>query len=257
MSEIKNSNRYREREGFGHDSGVSSLALEVDHAIGQLAHIARTGSVERVSYAAAALLERLSVFLEIFESLCEERPELFRPFARERENWPTLFHLHPELAKRTAQRMETLQLAKNCGLNYTGKTWSFETPANQVVLELYEFIGSCRSGEHTAVSVKVDGVWLPDPSEAQIREWMKRVGYLLPPLSRHTYIEWSNKTQELIRIRFGNEFQDHPSISKIAGGAISETDKYGRTARGRRRSAILRALRDAWEGMSALREPCQ
>ena len=78
-------------------------------------------------------------------SFCESNPAMFRPLARQQFSWPVLHSLHHDQVKENDAMLKNLQLAADTGINISGKsgkrgrrrTFSFETPANIIAIELH------------------------------------------------------------------------------------------------------------------------
>ena len=126
---------------------VGSLMLATGQALGRLFDLAGSrGTQSDVS----ALLETIAGAVERFERFANEKPELFRPLARERMGIPAIVSQNREKmaeALNLAEKLET-GAAYHLAILPTGKKgrhWQFKDRANALAARLVEEIEFTRS----------------------------------------------------------------------------------------------------------------
>jgi hypothetical protein len=221
------------------------------YAISGLFHLL-TNAVENFHHSAQG-----EVFAEKYRATTEQvlgpqpsrRPH-FAKWARKADKWPVLYHAHAEKRAQVEEVVKALHLAEDLGLNFSGKSFSFTTPANAVALKFYEFIEPHR-GRSASVFVKViNGRTLTDLEEEALHLWIEEHLHDLPKLSRAADVlkEWRTRGEQLLPFLYGPEFQKHPDLKRFAKHA--EKTKEGIPARWSERKLIKKALGAAWENVA-------
>lgn len=70
--------------------------------------------------------------------LCKKKPELFMGIARNKFYWPLMCNLHPGDIRKNAQLLEKLTLGADTQINLSGKSFSWDVPANRAALDLHK-----------------------------------------------------------------------------------------------------------------------
>src|SRR5207248_226658 len=96
--------------------------------------------ISRGDHAAARelWLVAYSATLEL-TSFCKSHPQMFEALPRSDVSWPVLHSLHHDWVHENDALLKNLNLAADTGINISGKRrpFSFETPANNIAIELY------------------------------------------------------------------------------------------------------------------------
>ena len=253
---------------------AQKLSYEAYEALLTLADLAKKGSVE----AASEFHRAVAAAVQLLRFLCRSRPELFAPIASKKLSWPVMYSLHPEEATRTKDFLRELQLARETSINISsGKTFSWQTPANVIAINLLQLardvrepgidllneppisIAQCgvgrraREGNPKASSHAFDDQYMNQLRE--LENWGRQgAGHTLPALSKATASQWSKAGDELFQIAYGREtFETHPKLRVLRKSVIGRAkDAYGKITRGVIRKAMRQAVKQAWHSISAV-----
>jgi len=237
--------------------------------IAKLVELTNTGCHD----AAIELHSTAAFAVELLTWCCKKNPELFIPIARKKFSWPVLYSPHPEMVRENAAFMRGMMLGKNTQINLSsGKTFSWQVPANVVVFNLYRLAKNLRrapmsswtSRDHFPLAwcgvgrTSSGGHCYDEKYRGQLKSlerWGQRgAGKQLPELSKETAGQWASATVELFRIAFGEDFENHPNLQELKRSVLLRArDAYGRQGgRGVVRKMMLQAVRQAWRSIAAL-----
>jgi hypothetical protein len=221
--------------------------------------------------AAAELFSTTAFAVEILTWMCKEQPEVFKEIARERFSWPVMYNPHPEKLRMTTALLRELELGRNTQINFSsGKTFSWEVPANVIAFNLYQLaeslrrvpkrlwdhrvissIARCGIGSHGDVH-RIDATYWKQMKA--LDKWGQRgTGKQLPPLSKKSAAQWAIATRELFGIAYPGNFEEHPNLQQLRESVLGRAENaYGKVRRGGIRKAMLQALKQAWHSIAAL-----
>ena len=229
---------------------AAEIGAEVGLLLDALADRVENPDNRRGEEAVSTLLALLVIAVTHFDKVCADNPARFLALARGRENWPTMFHRHPGLNRRTQKRMREIELGTQTELNYRHKSFSLDTPANKVVLNLYHLVKLYRISGTASGKSLLTGEFASVETESKVNAWVRDVGETLPDLSRDTWKEWDKKTRGLFLLHYGEDFEVRPDLAVLTR-AVRQRDRFGKVSRSHCRDAIFKALSDAWRSISA------
>ena len=253
-------------------TGNFKLSQSAKDKIGKLASRTRKGDND----AAAELLSTAAFAVQIVTWICKTRPDVFKEITRETFSWPVMYNPHPEKLRMTTALLRELELGRNTQINFSsGKTFSWEVPANVVALNLYELaqnlrraperlwdqrvvssIARCGIGSHSigshGIVHRTDATYWKQMKA--LEKWGQRgSGKQLPPLSKKSAAQWAIATRELFGIAYPGNFEEHPNLQQLRMSVLGRAkDAYGKSGRGVVRRAMLQALKQAWHSIAAL-----
>lgn len=253
---------------------IQKLSAAAALPLRQLGALIMKGSVEasqELHYTVAAAVQDL-------EWLSRKKSELFEPIASEKMYWPVMCSLHPESIKKTNEFLRSIKLGSHKQINMSsGKTFSWQTPANTVAINLLQLAHDVRRAEVDLVkaapnSIASCGVGVrgkeDDPKAffhsfddryveqlRQLEAWGQTgKGSCLPKLSKETAKQWAEAGDELFQIAYGSDtFETHPYLQKLRQSVLGRAKSaYGKITRGGIRKAMRQAVKQAWRSISAL-----
>jgi hypothetical protein len=248
---------------------VEKLAKVAKDNAWALAGLAAKGSEE----AAVELYRTAASTTQLLTDLCNLKPQAFTGIAETKFSWPLMYNPHPESVEEDAKFIKKIKLAAKTNINLSsGKPFSWRTPANVVVFELYqlaqdlqrapisEWRGDFGSIAACGVGLVPSGAHIYDARyEKQLKEleaWGQHgVGKCLPPLSKQTARHWATATKELFKIAYPGDFEQHPKLQRLKKSVLghARTAAYGKPPRaGDIRAAMLRKVKQAWASIAAL-----
>ena len=117
------------------------LSQNAKDSIAELVALTRNGMLD-----SAAELHSVGVFaVSMLTWLCEKQPERFTDIAQEHSSWPVIYDPHPEKVRENTEFLQKLKLAAKTQINFSsGKTFSWQVPANVVALQLFQLAKSLR-----------------------------------------------------------------------------------------------------------------
>jgi hypothetical protein len=164
----------------------------------------------------AELYSTVALATEWLTWLCKKKPELFIGIARQKFYWPLMCNLHSENIRENAELLEKVTLGGETQINLSGKTFSWDVPANRVAVSLH---GLARSLERKPISQWIfpkdsakglvscglrrspNGSFYHRYNEKYkkrlraLERWGQRgAGRRLPPLSKETAAQWAKAT---------------------------------------------------------------
>jgi hypothetical protein len=218
--------------------------------------------------AAAELHSTAALATEWLTWQCRKNPALFTGIAQERFSWPIMYNPHRDALKEKAAFIRALKLGTDTHINLSsGKTFSWEVPANVVALNLHRLARALQRAPINQWALRdymvlgsvgrlTSDLSVSDRKQLKaLEEWGQRgAGSLLPPLSKNTAAQWRRATTELFRMVYGENFDEHPDLQELKRSVLLRardgSGKHG--GRGVVRAAMLKAVKQAWPGLAAL-----
>jgi hypothetical protein len=181
---------------------------------------------------------------------------------------------HRESRGRVGRLLTSLKVGAKTNLNLSsGKTFSYDVPANRVALYLHDLAKALRrapidqwdvyeglllgqvgrfsySASHKAGAVSSDAEQL-----SAIEMWgQEGVGSILPPLSKSTASQWAVAMPELFKIVYGEKFDEHPLLQELKRSVSARAKTvYGKAGGpGILRKMMLQAVKQAFRSIAAL-----
>jgi hypothetical protein len=189
--------------------------------------------------------------------------------ARNKFYWPLMCNLHPGDTRKNAELLEKLTLGADTQINLSGKTFSWDVPANRVALDLHKLARMLQRTPmkswtlHDLITLRgvgrsSSGAFINDEKyKKQLRaleEWGQRgAGKDLPPLNKETAAQWAKATVDLFRICYGKNFEEHPDLQELKASVSRRAkDAFGKAGgRGTVRKAMLQTVKQAWHSIAA------
>jgi hypothetical protein len=246
------------------------LSQSAKDNIAKLVALANTGAGD----GPAELHSTVAFATQMLEWLCQRKPELFAEIARNKFSWPLMCSLSPQQIRENAEFLKKLTLGADTQINISGKTFSWEVPANIVALNLHGLALSLQRAPMklwtrrdliALVRCRVGG---SSPNgrtyihrynkkyEQQLRAleaWGQRgAGRDLPPLNKETAPQWAQATVDLFRICYGETFDEHPDLQELKASVLRRAkDASGKTGgRGTVRKVMLQTVKQAWRSIA-------
>ena len=234
----------------------------------ELASLAGDG----VDGAAAQLHQAAVAATTWLTSLCASRPGSFVPLARVEFDWPVLHEPSRDGERRTLASLTRLELGKETGINIrSGKSFSRKAPANEVVCHLYELAKVLRRAPvrggtiYHKVALAMCVGWPSFPPRAldenvkdrenALEAWGRTgVGSKLPALSKGTAAKWADATGELVKLVYGENFEDHEKLRRLKQSVLMRARGASKKTAGRGvvRAEMIKALKQAWKSIAAV-----
>lgn len=269
------SNRSPKRKIDGSIKGNSlsqRVSQSVKDNIFKLADLTSKGAPD----AAAELYSAAALAVGFLTQLCSRKRETFTEIAREKFAWPVMYDPHPEKVRQTNAFVRRLKVGTNTHINLSsGKTFSWDVPANVVAFQLHELAQSLRRAPRSewtprdlgTLAVCGVGISLLNSLtihsydvkyEKQLRAleaWGQTgAGSDLPALSKETASQWAKAAKKLFILAYGENFQDHPNLQELRMSVFGRAkNAYGETGkRGNIRKAMHQAVKQAWSSIAAV-----
>jgi hypothetical protein len=259
---------------FDADLRLGTLSRIAYLAIGELSKLENKGNKE----AAEMIYNHANVVVNYFGELCNEKPELFAPFARKRLFWPGLISRQNALVEANKRLMDKLELGADVKtIDRKGK-WSLDAPEIDVALGLHGIMEVWRE-EWQPENVKRNRAQFrkfqremralnkrlgrpsnyhpPKPKPIPTKpEWeeefrlhgeSRKLAKNLPPFNKQTSEKWFEASWPLFLSRYGEEFQNKKYFTRFIPIAQKSATKEGKKLRGILRRYIKQRILEAFK----------
>jgi hypothetical protein len=247
------------------NAAANKLARAATDSVSRLADLAATGAKD----AASCLHETAVQTTQLLAAMCDRQPDIFSAIAQEERFWPVLYGPHRELKEMVDKLIKKLKVGVKTGLNLeSGKTFSWNVPANAVAYSVYQLAQSLRRAPmrewsyrdfYAGVTAGIGGVSSEDPSYRKRWENLEAWGQTgpgrqLPPLSTGAAKEWAKATPKLFRLAYGDNFDEHPWLQGLRKSveAHAKPRHADSTRPGDIKQAMLKAVKQAWSSIASL-----
>ncbi len=180
-------------------------------------------------------------------------PTVFSNLARERDCWPILYYIHRDQREDlTLDVIRGLHVGAALGINLDGKSFSLETIANTVVLNLVNFIRQYRGREFEGyLGLFVEGQRISTQTHPELRVILRSLSKLRP-LDRAPEVlrSWRAAGNALLPFIYGKNYDCHPQLLALWRGRktkLVDSLNENNSSPGERKKFIRAAVRDAWK----------
>lgn len=259
----------------GNQRALETVSHVAGYALEEIAKLAYKGD----KYAAKLFHHVLRIWIDHFDELGRESPEIFETIARETTHWPGIISKLNFVKKRNEKLLSQLNLGADVkDLNLDGN-WSLDQIEVNIALQLRGIINHFRIEQLPENVKKAKARYRknmeeinrllrrpknyrpplakPIPLPAEMRQKLERENKLrdqsyalsknLSPLNHENYHQWFKASFPYFKSRYGDDFEDRKCFAGFIPIAQKSAAREGKKIRGVLRRYIKQRILDAFK----------